>query len=141
MNKKVFSAIFLPLLFILVLCISCGGKERTDDLPKEDTEAEEAAVTYYNLRVQGRFEEYVAAMHSCDGTTEQYQQGIEQMLRQHQNRITKEKKGVASVRPLRCELHNAGRMANIFLSVTYGDGSTEEILFPLVRDSLTWRIQ
>ena len=37
-------------------------------------------------------------------------------------------------------MHDSGRMANVFRNVTYGDGSEEEIIFPLVYDGQHWRI-
>lgn len=129
--------IFLPLL-VLAAC----GKSDKQPVPVESTgNADSTAVSYYMLRSEGRFAEYVSAMISCDGTTPEYKKGMEEMLRQHQMQIEKEKKGVSHVEALRSELHDNGKMANVFLRVTYNDGTSEEILFPLVSDKSEWRIQ
>jgi len=132
---------FLPLLMTVLLVASCGksdSKAVTDD---NAGSADSMAVIYYKLRTEGRFAEYVSAMHSCDGTTTEYKKGVENMLRQHQNEIEKEKKGISRVEALRSELHDGGKMANVFLRITYKDGACEEVIFPLVSDRGSWRIQ
>ncbi len=63
------------------------------------------------------------------------------MLRQHQKQINDEKQGVSNVQVLRTELHNNGRMANVFLNVNYKDGSKEEVMLPMIFDGKQWRMQ
>lgn len=131
----------LLLLMPALLAISCGKGGKETAVTGNTESADSMAVIYYKLRVEGRFTEYVSAMQSCDGTTQEYKKGVENMLRQHQNEIQKEKKGISHVEALRSELHDKGKMANVFLRVTYNDGACEEILFPLVHDGKNWRIQ
>lgn len=130
----------MPAVFFLLF--SChnakNGNEQGDGA---DTPPDSMAVYYYNMRSTGQFEAYIEAMQSCDHTTPAYKEGIVRMLRHHQAQINKEKKGVKSVTALRTELHNHGKMANVFLAITYKDDSHEEIIFPLVLDGRTWRIQ
>lgn len=133
--------LFVPFLAALIFVVSCGKKDQPIVTSTNQVPADSVAIDYYKLRSEGRFAEYVSAMLSCDGTTPEYKKSMEQMLRQHQCEIEKEKKGVSHVEALRTELHDNGKMANVFLRVTYNDGSCEEILFPLVDDGQNWRIQ
>lgn len=93
------------------------------------------------MQANGLFDDYVKAMHSCDGTTDAYKKRIIVMLRQHQKQINDEKQGVSNVQVLRTELHNNGRMANVFLNVNYKDGSKEEVMLPMIFDGKQWRMQ
>lgn len=131
----------LALLFSLALLAACGAKHCPPPPDADIQRADRMATYYYMLRAKGYFADYVAAMQSCDGTTAKYKGNMENLLRHHQARIDKEKKGVVRVKALRYELHDNGRMANVFLSVSYGDHSSEEIIFPLVYDGKRWRIQ
>lgn len=99
------------------------------------------AVSCYKMQANGLFDEYVKAMHSCDGTTDAYKQRIVVMLRQHQRQINEEKKGLNDVQVLRTEMHNNNRMANVFLNVSYKDGSKEEVMLPMIFDGSQWRMQ
>lgn len=132
----------LILLIMPAVLLSSCGKGVGKTTVNSDTESPDSmAIGYYKLRTEGRFTEYVSAMQSCDGTTQEYKKRVENMIRQHQNEIEREKKGISHVESLRSELHNDGKMANVFLRVTYNDGACEEIVFPLVKDEDKWRIQ
>lgn len=129
------------ILIALTALTACGNHTDNQLANAESLHIDSIAIEYYQLRAQGRFADYVTAMQSCDGTPPEYKKRMEDMLRQHQATITKEKKGVSHVSALRTEMHNNGKMANVYLSVTYNDGTCEEVLFPLVHDGQSWRIQ
>lgn len=137
--KNLFSCLFLLLGIYIITACSNENNNLTD---KDDTAFQDTiAVYYYNLQANGRFDEYVESMQSCQGTTPDYKQRIIKMLQQHQKEILKVKKGVSHVQAVRTEMHNHNKMANVFLNVTYNDSSREEIIFPLVFDNGQWLIQ
>lgn len=104
-------------------------------------EVDSAAIRYYKLRSAGQYKDYVNAMQSCDGMTEAYKNNTVLLLEHHQTEVNKERKGVKDVTIVRSEMHNNDKMANVFLSVSFNDGSTEEVMLPLVHDGKQWRIQ
>lgn len=131
------------LLSLGALCVlwSCGKGEKSSAADNAELSADSMAVVCYTMQAEGHFSEYVNTMQSAKSMPDDYKQRIADMLRQHQNYVTKEKQGVKGVTALRAELHDGGKMANVFLSVTYNDGSKEEILFPMVHDGTQWRPQ
>lgn len=134
--------LFLISFVLLTAITACGGK--SSDAPAEVSDSAsiaQAAERLYLLRAQGHFDEYVKAMKSADGTTEAYQQRLIGLLRHNHAMITKRRGGVKSAHTLRHELSDSGRTANVFLEITYADETTDEILFPLVRDGETWRVR
>ncbi len=137
--KHTFSLALLTLLVLLLTGCKKGGD--TAGKTADDASADSAAVTFYQMRANGRYEEYIDAMESCDKMPSDYKQRTLTMLRHHDRYIKEEKNGVKEVKALRSETHDNGRMANVFLKVTYGDGSAEEVLFPVVYDGKRWRVQ
>lgn len=128
-------------LFALSLLVMAGCGKKEAKTTYEALTPDSAAVVYYKLRVDGKYAQYVAAMQSCDSTTADYKKQMETLLRHHAAVINKTKQGVKSVKALRTEMHDAEKMANVFLNITYNDGSDEEIILPLVLDDNTWRLQ
>ena len=123
-------------LFTLASCGKNDGQDNRDVALPDDT----IAVHYYLLPTQGRYEDYIQAMQSCDGTTSAYQEGVKKMLKHHQETVIKNKGGVAHVETVRTELSADKYWAQVFLKVTYADSSHEEILFPLLKEKERWRI-
>ena len=140
-------AIMKHLIFFLVgftilttSIVGCKKQDETEEVHVAE-EADSAAIKYYKLRSAGQYKDYVNAMLSCDGMTETYKNNTALLLEHHQAEINKEKKGVKDVAIVRCEMHNNDKMANVFLNVSFNDGSTEEVMLPLVHDGRQWRIQ
>lgn len=138
-NMSIKHILYLSSL-LFVLC-ACGDNAQTAQEKDEEASADSMAVTYYKLRMSGQWDDYIDAMQSCDGTPDEYKQRVKTMLNQHEVELKKERGGVRTVKVFRTELHDNGKMANVFLSLTYQDGSTEETLFPLVHDGKRWRIR
>lgn len=137
MKEKVllFLCIVSPLFF------SCNKSENSHIEEKNFELVDSIAVVYYTLFSEGRFSEYINAMLSCDNTTPKYKQSIEKMLKQHRVQIEKDKKGIGHITALRKELYNDDKFVMVYLSISYGDNTNEEIIFPLVFDGKKWRIQ
>lgn len=139
--KRTPRTLLLPLLLVAALALaSCrSGKGRPAARPSDV--ADTTVTRLYMLAPTGHYAEHVAAMQSCDGTTQAYRDQTMLALKQHQDYIRREKKGVKQATVERIECNAQGTMANAFLNVTYNDGSQEEVLFPIVHDSTGWRIQ
>ncbi len=129
------------LLMTIASLTSChkGSTETSSDATEE--QADSAAVRFYRMRILGDFDSYVANMHSCNNMPQEYKQRIIIMLRQHQKDVEKNKQGAIDVKVMRSEMYDDGKMANVFLNITYKDGTNEEILFPVVYDGKEWKIQ
>lgn len=138
MNKIVFISI---ITFASLLLTSCGANNDASKGDDSQTMTDTMAVYYYKLRANGQYEDYVASMHSCLNTTNDYKQRMIRMLQHHQNEILKEKKGVNRVQVIKTTMHDNNKMANVYLNVTYNDSSHEEIIFPLVSENGKWLIQ
>lgn len=137
------SILYKTILLLMTIdsLTSChkGSTETSSDATEE--QADSAAVRFYRMRILGDFDGYVANMHSCNNMPQEYKQRIIIMLRQHQKDVEKNKQGAIDVKVMRSEMYDDGKMANVFLNITYKDGTNEEILFPVVYDGKEWKIQ
>ncbi len=120
---------------------SCGNAPTEKESPADTVNVADSAVAYYSLQSQGKFDDYVDKMHSCLNMSVDYRNSIIVMLKQHQTYILKAKHGVKDVEPIRSEFHDANKMANVFLKVTFNDNSQEEVMFPMVYDKGKWWVQ
>lgn len=132
------SLLLVAFSFVLLSCHRNGADMVKD---KSSEGADSMAVTCYKMQAEGRFEDYVKAMKSCDKMPADYQHRIVMMLRHHQKQVMEERKGVKNVKVLRTEMHDNERMANVFLNVSFNDGTSEEVILPMVYDGQSWRIQ
>ncbi len=133
---------FLLLLATICVFLNSCQKSASDVAKYKNSEgADSMAMLCYKMQVNGQFQDYVKAMKSCDKMPNDYQQRVVKMLRHHQKLVMKEKNGVKKVDILRTEMHNNNLMANVFLNVSYNDGSVEEVLLPMVYDGNRWRMQ
>lgn len=129
-------------LSLAPLATGCNKAKTASEKDTRRESPDSAAVYYYRLAADGNFAEYVAAMHSCDNTTPEYRQRMETYLRDYHSSLKEEKGGgAAAVCVTGSQLSKDGKFARVFLSVSYKDGSTEEVLFPMVFADGKWRIQ
>lgn len=133
--------LFIFSLFLTIILCACHKTSNEAAHELGAVGADSMAITCYKMQANGQFDNYVNAMLSCDGMPPDYKQRMVAMLRQHQKQINEEKKGVKTVSLLRTEMHNNNKMANVFLSVSYKDGSNEEVMLPMVYDGKQWRMQ
>ncbi len=137
---------FLFVVCLVGLCMgamfsSCGRSTSAEPLPLDTIAVADSAVAYYLLQSQGKYEAYVSKMHSCDSMPDDYKKRTVLMLKQHQAFVEKTKQGVKGAKVIRTEFHQEGKMANVFLEVTFCDNSQEEVMFPMVYDNNRWWVQ
>lgn len=139
--KRIAHTVLHSLLLIHILALTSCQSDKGRSADHASDVADTTVTHLYMLAPTGHYAEHVAAMQSCDGTTQAYRDQVMLALKQHHDYIRREKKGVKQATVERIECNAQGTMANAFLNVTYNDGSQEEVLFPIVRDSTGWRIQ
>lgn len=134
---------FFRLLLLTTLAaffVGCDDKS-PEGRPVFTTLEDTTALYYYGLRAEGRYEEYVASMQSCDGASPEYRNAMVSLIRHHQTEVNRTKGGVAYTETIRKEMHDGDSMANVFLAVTFRDSTREEIMIPLVFHQGEWRIR
>ncbi len=127
--------VFLSLLLVSAMLCGCGGSaEKPVRPPKPD-----AVLEMYNHYVEGKYADYVREIHSNIGKPESFLEQMEWLMQQNAARQMAERGGVAKAEVGRIEQDSA--FANVFMLISYGDSSREEILLPLVFDKGRWWIR
>ncbi|MGM9694316.1 MAG: hypothetical protein ACI3YC_04840 [Alloprevotella sp.] len=135
------TAMHAALLAVILSFTSCGSRSDASDTENPNGFSDEQATQYYMLRANGQFDEYVAAMQSCDSTTEAYRSQMARLLKHHEEQIRQAKGGTSGAEVLRKFFHKGGTVAVVFLNVTFKDGSSEEVIQTMVFDGENWRLK
>lgn len=121
--------------FLVFLCatlwMSCN-KEK-------DHAAARAALTYYTYLIEGRYADYVNAIAYSDSMPEGYKSQMVDLMAQYAAREKEQRGGLVGAKVVGDTI--VGQKAHVFLEVTYGDGTCEEVALPMVLCGDTWRMQ
>lgn len=128
--RKIISV--LVAFFCVAVWMSCSGNTEKEAVDK-------AALLYYTHLIEGRYEDYVAAIAYSDSMTEGYRSQMVDLTAQYAAREKKLRGGFSSVRVLGDTI--AGEVANVFLEVVFGDSTREEIALPMVKCGDVWKMQ
>lgn len=123
---------------LLATTVAACGK--SDTSPRHE-QPQDAAMAYYAKLVAGDYAGFVAGMESCDSVPEFYREQMVTLIKQHYREEAAANGGLARVEVARTVVVQDTVAANVFLDVTYGDSTTEEIVQPMVWDGRSWRLQ
>lgn len=123
---------------LLVATVAACGK---NDAPPRHEQPQDAAMAYYAKLVAGDYAGFVDGMESCDSVPEFYREQMVTLIKQHYREEAAANGGLARVEVARTVVVQDTVAANVFLNVTYGDSTTEEIVQPMVWDGRSWRLQ
>ncbi len=129
MRRQLF---FLTLLTASTL-FSCKGEE-----PDAGQLAGDAAKNAYDLLLHGKYDEFVG---ECDRTQKVPQGYREQLVlnaRMFMEQQEKEHGGMCRVGVVSSSADTAKHVAQVCLSVIYGDSTREQILVPMVEKNGKW---
>jgi hypothetical protein len=141
--RTVLFPVFLFLLLSLPLTQSCSGNQDSastaDTIPEFITSAQIERT--YDLYVAGNYPAYVAAMLSCDDKPDAYRRQMATLLKQHAREIEQAHGRITSFTVSRIDTALNGRAANVYLSIDYASGKSEEIFQQYVHDGTAWRLR
>lgn len=126
--KKLLS-FFVPVLLCCVL-FSCEKKENRPGDP---------ALVYFNHLIEGRYEKYVESIAYSDSMTDDYRRQMVDLAAQYAATEKETRGGLVSAKVLSDTVMQ--EFANVFLEVTFGDQTKEEISIPLVLCGEQWKLQ
>lgn len=128
--KKLFP-LFLSLLFL----VACGGK---DSGPSAAQIAAHAAKVYYDQLLQGDYGSFVDGRYQPNKLPQGYREQLIANAKMFVGQQEKEHKGIKSVAVADAKADTARHVANAFLTLTYGDGTKEEVVVPMIESKGVW---
>jgi hypothetical protein len=126
---------FILFAIISVFLSSCSKKTPEDAAGK-------AAEEYYNYLIEGKYDQYVAAMDNSEGVPEGYRQQLITMAKQFVAQQKEERGGLKSAKRVNSVIDSATHTkADAFLEVCYGDSTSEEVVVPMVLKDGKWKMK
>lgn len=125
----------------MILCMGLGLSSCKKESPDPGYFAGIAAKGYYDLLLDGKYKEYVAGFNMPNRISEGYYAQLlvnAQMFVEQQN---EEHKGLKKVDIISVKADTAHHIADVFLSVTYGDSTKEQIVVPMVKIKDDWKMR
>ena len=125
------------LLFILfsLLLIACSGKSSGPDAAQL---AANAAKTYYEQLLKGDYGSFVDGRYQPTELPESYRQQLIANAKMFVGQEEKEHKGIKNVAVADSRADTARHVANAFLIFSYGDGTREQGVVPMVEVRKVW---
>lgn len=118
-------------LALLLIALGCGGTA-----PAEVASA--AAKEYYKLLLEGKYDEYVDGFYRPDSIPGSYRSQLIDNAKMFMAQQKEERRGLLDVRVVSAKVDTSLHVANVFLILSYGDSTNEEIVVPMVEQKGVW---
>ena len=128
----------LRILLGCLLLLSCSGEVKPAESQGPTPEEVERI---YNLFLQGRYEDYVAEMASCDSVPGFYRQQMVDLFKQHAFQQKERNGGAIKATVERMDVTPSAQQANVFLRVYYQNQTHEVVMLPMVKIGQRWRLE
>lgn len=123
------------LFFCAVLCLLASGCKKEVD---QEELVRHAAKQYYDYLLQGDYGAWVDGFYRTDSISEGYRS---QLINNAKMFIACQQtvhEGIKSAEVKGAELDTARHVANVFLTLTYGDKGKEQVLMPMIHKDGLW---
>lgn len=124
------------LLFLIGCCTLCWGCSNSGPTP--DEVAGKAAKAYYDLLLEGKYEQFVDGSYRPEAIPESYREQLVTNMKMFMGEQQEAHRGLKQVRVVSAKADTAKHVANAFLLFVYGDSTSEEVLVPMVEHKGVW---
>ena len=100
-----------------------------------------AAKGYYDMLLEGRYDEFVEGQNMPHRIPEGYRQQLVLNAKMFVEQQKNEHRGMKAFQILDAKADTAHHIADVYLSVTYGDSTKEQIVVPMVEVEKKWKMR
>lgn len=126
---------FFLLLLAVLCCTACSRKKPGID---HGAVAAQAARRYYRQLLAGKYENFYKGLNMTDSVPESFHRQMLTNLEQYRQRQDTLHGGVKAVRIHGAQFSGKDSTASAYLVFSYGDGSEEQIVVPMVKRRHVW---
>lgn len=123
-------------LFCVMSLFSCKEKA-----PDPGYYAGIAAKGYYDMLLEGKYDEFVAGQNMPHRIPEGYRQQLVLNATMFVEQQKDEHRGIKDFQVLDAKADTAHHVADVYLTVTYGDSTKEQIVVPMVEVENKWKMR
>ena len=107
---------------------------------RRDASASKATERYYGYLAKGDVDAYMRGMADYDRIPEAYREQLHKMFQQFVDFEIERRNGILSVQAVR-DTVITDEQTHVFLLITYGDSTQEQVSMPLVLTEKGWRMK
>ena len=133
----------LPLMLFLASlwlgCTQCGRGPSPEEQAMEG--ARVAAQVYYDFLLRGDYQQFLAGRVGSDSLPDGYR---EQLLVAYKQFVAQQQaahRGIASASATRSAIDSTFGVVQVFVMLSYGDSTQEEIVVPMVEQRGEWKMK
>lgn len=126
---------------VALVCIVAAAFSACKDEPKPGELAAKAAVEGYGHLIAGRYADYLAGVAGADSLPAAYREQLLVGAKQFMARQKEEHGGIAAVSVVKYVTDSVARQTNVFLLLSFGDSTKEEVVVPMVESPAGWRMK
>lgn len=119
---------------MVVFFVSCSSGKN----PDPGVLAGKAAKVYYDKLLQGNYAEYVDGFYRPEKIPDGYRAQLVENAKMFVGQQKEEHKGIAHVAVARVKADTAHHVADVFLTLSYGDSVREQIVIPMIQKNGIW---
>lgn len=100
-----------------------------------------AAKGYYDLLLEGKYQEFVAGYNQANCLPDSYQKQLLLNAQMFVEQQQAEHKGMLKVNVINAKADTAHHVADVFLQMVYADSTKEQIVVPMVEVNSEWKMR
>lgn len=125
----------------MIISMGLGLSSCKEERPAPSYFAGIAAKGYYDLLLEGKYEEYVAGFNQPYRIPKGYHDQLLLNAQMYVEQQQDEHKGMSKVDILSAKADTARHVADVFLQIAYGDSTKEQIIVPMVEVKGEWKMR
>lgn len=122
-------------LFVAMVIVAC-----TSSLDQGEVAAR-AAKEYYGYLLQGNIASFVDGHYRPDSIPDTYREQLIANTKMYVNQQNEEHRGIKDIRIVDAKTDMQKHAANVFLVLSFGDSTSEEIVVPMVESGGVWYLR
>ena len=100
-----------------------------------------AAKGYYDLLLEGKYNDFVAGYNQPNRIPKGYHEQLLLNAQMFMEQQQEEHKGLAGIHVLHAKADTARHVADVFLQMVYGDSTKEQVVVPMVLVRGDWKMR
>lgn len=122
-------------LFVAMVIVACSST------PDQGEVAARAAKEYYGYLLQGNIASFVDGHYRPDSIPDTYREQLITNTKMYMNQQNEEHRGIKDIRIVDTKTDMQKHAANVFLVLSFGDSTSEEIVVPMVESGGVWYLR
>lgn len=128
-------------LFFMILSIGLVFASCKKETPDPGYFAGIAAKGYYDLLLEGKYNDFVAGYNQPNRIPKGYHEQLLLNAQMFMEQQQEEHKGLAGILVLHAKADTARHVADVFLQMVYGDSTKEQVVVPMVLVHGDWKMR